>query len=116
MSVLFSKIMPFFKSHIPVVIGNGAQEKMRRSYTGWVIAFMENIQPLWNGAFVDFPREAMRQTCALTSAYLDLSISGWISMGSPGPTGFSFLNLGKKSTLDRQLIFNTPWHRGINVD
>ena len=82
------------RGHIGAVVSNGAEKKVGRIDTGWVVAVVQNPQPIRNGAVVDFPRNTMRpnRTPVLASA-AELSIAARLHGCGPSPAAIGLANL-----------------------
>ncbi len=82
-----------FRYHVGIIVGSRAKEQMIRSNATRVIAFVQNPQPIWNGAEVQYPRQFMRSTPIARATGLTISFS---KRSSPQPALFCFFYIWPK--------------------
>lgn len=93
------RILAVLRYHVRYIVLMSATEQMAWSYTSRVIAMMQNLHPIRNGAISHLPRCAMR-THVLTISP-SVAVPVWIRTGSPNPA--------------RPKLGPVSWHRAILI-
>lgn len=92
-----------FRNHIGHIFGMSSKPQMRRVYARSVVssgAVVKNPQTGWNRTIVKYPRGHMA-SYSNSSSLSDTPISCGIFSANPKPAGFSLLNFGQESPLER---------------
>lgn len=86
---------------VTLVVSISAKEKMLRINTLANVAFMKNIQSIWNRASVDSPRDSMRNdSVPFFSANVKHAIPIGVGCADPEPAILSFVNRVPKALFD----------------
>lgn len=84
--------------HIRDIVKLRSQKQVIRANTWRVIAMVKDTHSLWHLAIVQRPRHTSRtQSLAAARSFLHVTISMFISVCSPEPTGISLFDLGPKT-------------------
>jgi len=85
--------------HIGRIVRHGSKKQMPDVHAWRIVAFVENLESVWNWAVCNFPRNAMgSQSSATSSSNPDNSIAALVSLAGPDQAT-SVIRLAKRQSV-----------------